>query len=50
MSMWGARRWQEDVDGLEVFDDGAVFLKGVEERWGRGFLTMGSCRILASWT
>ena len=26
------------------------FLNGVEERWGSGFLTRGSCRILASWT
>ena len=24
---WGARQWQEDVDGLGVFDDGAVFLE-----------------------
>ena len=33
-----ALQWEEDVDGLGVFDDGAVFL----ER-GSGFLTMGSC-------
>ena len=46
----GARQWQEDVDGLVVFDDGAVFLERVEEGWDSGFLTMGSCRILASWT
>ena len=40
-----ARQWQEDVDGLGVFDDGAVFSNGVEERW-----SSGSCRILACWT
>ena len=36
----GARQWQEDVDGLGVFDDGAVFLNGVEEQWDSGFLTV----------
>ena len=26
-SCGGARQWQEDMDGLGVFDDGAVFLE-----------------------
>ena len=25
------------------------FLNGVEERWSSGFVTMGSCKIFASW-
>ena len=41
MSMWGARRWQEDVDGLEVFDDGAVFLERGGGAVGPWFLDNG---------
>ena len=46
----GAPQRQEDVDSLGVFDDGAVFLERRGGAVGSGFLTMGSCRILASWT
>ena len=35
---------------LECLTTGAVFLNVVEERWGSGFLIVGSGRILASWT
>ena len=35
---------------LECLTMAPFFLNVVEERWSSGFLTMVSCRILASWT
>ena len=37
----GARQWQEDVDGLGVFDDGAVFLERGGGGVGQWFLDNG---------
>ena len=47
--MRGARQWQEDVDGLEVFDGGAVFLErggGAVEQWFLDKGLMQDCCIL----
>ena len=38
LSCGGARQWQEDVDGLGVFDDGAVFLERGGGAVGQWFL------------
>ena len=38
-SCGGARQWQEDVDGLEAFDDGAFFLE--RGRGGCGSVVSG---------
>ena len=40
-SCGGARQWQEDVDGLGVFDDGAVFLERGGGAVGQWFLDSG---------
>ena len=40
-SCGGARQWQEDVDGLGVFDDGAVFLELGGGAVGQWFLDSG---------
>ena len=40
-SCLGARQWQEDVDGLGVFDDGAVFLERGGGAVGQCFLDSG---------
>ena len=37
-SCGGARQWQEDVDGLEAFDDGAFFLERRGGAVGQWFL------------
>ena len=45
---WGARQWQEDVDGLGVFDDCASFLErggGAVDHW---FLDNGLLGIRAA--
>ena len=50
-SSCGARQWQEDVDGLKVFDDGAFFFWNVEGGlWDNGFWIESSDKIFASWT
>ena len=46
-SCGGARQWQEDVDGLEAFDDGAFFLERGGGLWVSGFWTVSSDKIIA---
>ena len=49
-SCGGARQWQEDVDGLEAFDDGAFFWNVEGGLWVSGFWTGSSDKIFAFWT